>query len=292
MASRRVRRYSVLVPFFVSNCGKQYHGCTTSLFRRFSSCARFQPSPRFFRPALHLAGSAAPLPSVAFPPSVRHVACPNLAPRSCAPCRASRGRPSGSSSANVRVLSPSKVGNRSPSSSPVAGRAAPLPCAASGLSVGTLPVPPLRRAPVRRVVRPVRRPASGSWRERPATREGAQPLGLCRMFAASDLAAVRPNVPPVVPLPVLLPDLAATVRPSPSTFAAIRAVMPPVAFPPSVRPARAPRSCAPCRASRGVSGFIERERPAVPRRLSLAAYVLRLLPVGYSVNLSPVGSVK
>ena len=45
-----------------------------------------------------------------------------------------------------------------------------------------------------------------------------------------------------------------------------------------------------CRAVRPVAvRFIERERAAVPRRRSLAAYALRLLPVGYSVNLSPVG---
>ena len=46
----------------------------------------------------------------------------------------------------------------------------------------------------------------------------------------------------------------------------------PVAVAPSVRlvvrPDRAPRSCAPCRASCPASGFIERECPAIPRRRS------------------------
>ena len=87
-------------------------------------------------------------------------------------------------------------------------------------------------------------------------------------------ARFRPNVPPVVRLPVPLPDLAATVRPSPSTFAAIRAIMPPVGFMRSIRlvarPVRAPRSCVPCRASRGVSGFRLIEQPAAPFRVSSA----------------------
>ena len=91
VASRRVRRYSVLVSFFVFNCGKQYHGCTTSFFRGFFV-------PRFRAPVRGNPRRNAACGVSAFRPA----RCPS---RTCAallcavPCVP---WPSGSSSANVR----------------------------------------------------------------------------------------------------------------------------------------------------------------------------------------------
>ena len=94
-------------------------------------------------------------------------------------------------------------------------------------------------------------------RRSPANVCALQPVKVCNLATVRPAprrtcCRSRPNVPPVVRLPVPLPVLAATVRPSPSTFAPIRAVLPPVAFAPSVRlvarPNHAPRPCAPCHA--------------------------------------------
>ena len=199
--------------------------------RRFRSCRRSwkgNPSPRPISRRspfglslpLHLAGRAALLPRAAFRPVGRHVARPVRAPRSCPACRSPCGRPAHRARTSAPIygratrpragrrrspdvwpdlapvaLSPSKVGNlRNCPARPslhLAGSAAPLPCGASGLSVGSLSVSDVRRVPVPRAVRPVAVRLHRATRradlrkgnpspctisgQRPATREGRQP---------------------------------------------------------------------------------------------------------------------
>ena len=146
-----VRRYSVLVPFFVSNCGKQYHGCTTSFFRGFFV-------PRFRAPV-----RGNPRRNAAcWLRAVRPARCPS---RTCAallcavPCV--RGLPaSGSSSANVR---PTREGAQLFA---VSGRAAP--------SDVLRPWATRPRVPISG-----KRPACGAFR-RPTVRPRAQPCAPCR----------------------------------------------------------------------------------------------------------------